>query len=286
MLPEQMPGVFSTGSWVKLKSLAARPELNGLTGRIVSFNAERGRYAVQMHPSGDRILLKPASLELSMDPGIESTIAAANEKYLASAEAKPSAAASTPHGVEAFDAACEQAMKAIEAMDPSAAAAAARRAIALRPTSCAGHLLLADATNYGGDLRGAIVGYVHAMERAEEGTYNWAKAAASAHEILMDPGCPSVFGASVPKPAWLDDPQLFRRVSAKVVETTASIDHPGAQAMAWRMHGDACSKLGDHREAAACYRRAAADMDSRAAAQTLAMAEAANAAAARQVAGQ
>ena len=84
------------------------------------------------------------------------------------------------------------------------------------------------------------------MELAEEGTYNWAKAATSTHEILMDPGCPAVFGASVPKPAWLDDPQLFKEVSAKVLETTATIDHPGAQAMAWRMHGDACVRLFEH----------------------------------------
>ena len=33
------------------------------------------------------------------------------------------------------------------------------------------------------------------MELAEEGTYNWAKAATSTHEILMDPGCPAVFRA-------------------------------------------------------------------------------------------
>ena len=125
------------------------------------------------------------------------------------------------------------------------------------------------------------------MELAAEGTYNWAKAASSVHEILMDPGCPQVFSASVPKPTWLDDAALFRRISAKVVETTASIDHPGAQAMAWRMHGDACCKLGDHREAAACYRKAAAGMDPQGAEQTLAMAEASDAAAAaaaRQVA--
>ena len=84
------------------------------------------------------------------------------------------------------------------------------------------------------------------MELAEEGTYNWAKAATSIHEILMDPDCPTIFGASVPKPAWLDDPQRFREVSAKVLETTATIDHPGAEAMAWRMHGDSCVRLFEH----------------------------------------
>jgi hypothetical protein len=87
------------------------------------------------------------------------------------------------------------------------------------------------------------------MELAEEGTYNWAKAATSIHEILMDPDCPAVFGASLPKPAWLDEPQRFKEVSAKVLETTATIDHPGAQALAWRMHGDACSRLLEHRTA-------------------------------------
>ena len=92
-------------------------------------------------------------------------------------------------------------------------------------------------------------GYARTMELAEEGTYNWAKAATSIHEILMDPDCPAVFGASLPKPAWLDEPQRFKEVSAKVLETTATIDHPGAQGLAWRMHGDACSRLLEHRRA-------------------------------------
>lgn len=169
------------------------------------------------------------------------------------------------------------------------------------------------------------------MELAEEGTYNWAKAATSIHEILMDPDCPTIFGASVPKPAWLDDPQRFREVSAKVLETTATIDHPGAEAMAWRMHGDSCVRLFEHcsllrgtwrrhalgashcaaqgplwggcgmalapgrslsnpristprhREAARSYRKAAAGMDPRSAAQTLVLAEEADARHASQV---
>jgi len=107
MLPEQAPGVFSDGCWVRLKGLAARPELNGHAGQILSFNPERSRYAVQLHSSGERILLRPASLELAMDPGIASTAATATEQWRASREGQASTAASAADGVEAFDAACE-----------------------------------------------------------------------------------------------------------------------------------------------------------------------------------
>lgn len=281
MLPEQTAGMFCQGARVRVKGLTARPELNGERGRILAFHAERGRYAVAMHVSNERILLKPVNLEPAMDAACEAAVAFATDQCLASTEGRRKEI-DEPDGLVAFDEACEQAMAALAAMDPSSAASAARRAIALRPSSCAGHLLLADSANYGGDLRAAATGYARTMELAEEGTYNWAKAATSIHEILMDPDCPAVFGASLPKPAWLDEPQRFKEVSAKVLETTATIDHPGAHGLAWRMHGDACSRLLEHREAARSFRKAAAGMDPQGAAETLVLAEEADARHARQ----
>ena len=162
MLPEQAPGVFSQGAWVRVKGLTARPELNGERGRIVAYHAERGRYAVAMHLSDERILLKPTSLETALDPEREATIAVATDQYLASTAGQHEETGA-PDGVVAFDEACGQAVAALEAMNPSSAAAAARRAIALRPSSCAGHLLLADSANYGGDLRAAVVGHAASL---------------------------------------------------------------------------------------------------------------------------
>ena len=52
------------------------------------------------------------------------------------------------------------------------------------------------------------------------------------------------------------DPQRFKAVATKVLATTATIDNPGAQSMpGWRMHGDACARLGEHREAAKSFRK-------------------------------
>ena len=168
MLPEQAPGVFSQGAWVRVKGLTARPELNGERGRIVAYHAERSRYAVAMHLFDERILLKPSSLETAMDAECEAMIAVATDQYLAS-PAGQREETGAPDGVVAFDEACGQAVAALEAMDPSSAAAAARRAIALRPSSCAGHLFLADSANYGGDLRAAVVGNQPVSERRLRG---------------------------------------------------------------------------------------------------------------------
>ena len=195
MLPEQAPGVFFQGAWVRVKGLTARPELNGERGRIVAYHAERDRYAVAMHRSSEQILLKPASLETAMDADREATIALATDQYLTSTAASDTDQylASTAGqreetgvprgGVLAFDEACGQAVAALEAMDPSSAAAAARRAIALRPSSCAGHLLLADSANYGGDLRAAVVGHAAYLRSAvfvvPQRTLSWPPGAGS-----------------------------------------------------------------------------------------------------------
>ena len=165
MLPEQTAGMFCQGARVRVKGLTARPELNGERGRILAFHAERGRYAVAMHVSNERILLKPVNLEPAMDAACEAAVAFATDQCLASTEGRRKEI-DEPDGLVAFDEACEQAMAALAAMDPSSAASAARRAIALRPSSCAGHLLLADSANYGGDLRAAATGRAACKRRS------------------------------------------------------------------------------------------------------------------------
>ena len=53
MLPEQAPGVFSQGAWVRVKGLTARPELNGRLGEVLSYDSAAQRYAVAVRPRGE-----------------------------------------------------------------------------------------------------------------------------------------------------------------------------------------------------------------------------------------
>ena len=60
---------FSVDATVRLHGLQARPSLNGQTGRIISFDAAAGRYAVRLLDDADHkpILDKPANLESVID---------------------------------------------------------------------------------------------------------------------------------------------------------------------------------------------------------------------------
>jgi hypothetical protein len=49
------------GAEVVLRGLKAKPELNGTTGKVEGFNAESGRYTVEL-PDGSQYNLKPANL--------------------------------------------------------------------------------------------------------------------------------------------------------------------------------------------------------------------------------
>ena len=59
------------GKWVILQGLSAS-ELNGLTGRLQSFHADRGRWAVSLN--GTRKLLKPANLQAVEDHGFQGNV--------------------------------------------------------------------------------------------------------------------------------------------------------------------------------------------------------------------
>ena len=51
------------GQRVKLQGLVSRPELNGLSAVVHSFNDEKGRYVVRLPDIKDSLLLKATSLE-------------------------------------------------------------------------------------------------------------------------------------------------------------------------------------------------------------------------------
>ena len=68
----EFEGMLSAKQSVRLVGLAAKPELNGTAGMIVSFVPEKGRYAVQLLstngdalPAGAPICVKPVNIELS-----------------------------------------------------------------------------------------------------------------------------------------------------------------------------------------------------------------------------
>lgn len=52
--------VLRKGADVKLTGLVARPELNGVVGKVVDYLADKGRFAVLV--GGERMLLKPTNL--------------------------------------------------------------------------------------------------------------------------------------------------------------------------------------------------------------------------------
>ena len=57
---------FAAGQRVQICGLRARPELNGAHGRVLSWDAARGRYAVECEGKGsarERVLLKHANLD-------------------------------------------------------------------------------------------------------------------------------------------------------------------------------------------------------------------------------
>lgn len=72
MQEAMLAGLAAPGQRVLLKGLSARPELNGRSGTIGSFNSERGRYMVDLKApedetttSDETVALKPQNLDLA-----------------------------------------------------------------------------------------------------------------------------------------------------------------------------------------------------------------------------
>ena len=56
-------GKMMVGMRVRLQGLKAKPELNGLAGKVMDFVEEKGRCAVLIDGRTDKILLKPENLD-------------------------------------------------------------------------------------------------------------------------------------------------------------------------------------------------------------------------------
>jgi len=56
-------GAIDIGSKVVLEGLVARADLNGRSGVVISFDAERGRFGVEVDGQSDLLALKPANLQ-------------------------------------------------------------------------------------------------------------------------------------------------------------------------------------------------------------------------------
>jgi hypothetical protein len=50
------------GSRVVINGLVAKPELNGRTGTAVSFDADKGRYSVELDDTSSSFMIKPCNL--------------------------------------------------------------------------------------------------------------------------------------------------------------------------------------------------------------------------------
>ena len=86
------PGeLLGKGTTVTINGLKARPELNGLTGSIVSYDAAKGRYAVKT-PDGEQVLLKQLNLELP--PAEESDVQRCGTRTSSAATSSAKSAAS------------------------------------------------------------------------------------------------------------------------------------------------------------------------------------------------
>ena len=62
-----MPAEFAPGNRVLVHSLVGRPELNGRSGTIASYDARKGRFAVKVEKGAESesMLLKPSNLHLA-----------------------------------------------------------------------------------------------------------------------------------------------------------------------------------------------------------------------------
>ena len=55
--------VLPEGTWLRLKGLQQKPQLNGQCGAVQSFDRASGRYAIRL-ASGDVVRIKPQNVRL------------------------------------------------------------------------------------------------------------------------------------------------------------------------------------------------------------------------------
>jgi len=160
-----------------------------------------------------------------------------------------------------FDKRCAAAMALNAEGDHNAAAKAWRKIIKEWPDGAVLYYNLAVVLQRSNHSAEAAAMFLKAMELFEDGTENWAEAAASAFDTLKTDDC-----REVPKPEWWND-EALKALSARVVALAP--DHDQSCAMRARvMCGDALVSSKAHwsagprtaaeiKEAGAWYRRAA-----------------------------
>ena len=155
---------------VRITGLVGRPELNGTYAKVLCYDETRGRYAVMTEVGREQLALKRPNLTLT----IESESTAAIAEAIAAGSAQQAAAAGERPSAE-VQALLEWGHAALEACDVEGARLAGQQMVTLDPTDALGHLILADASNMGGDLGRAFHAYIEALAHAHKGSPAWAK---------------------------------------------------------------------------------------------------------------
>ena len=155
---------------VRITGLVGRPELNGTYAKVLCYDETRGRYAVMTEVGREQLALKRPNLTLT----IESEATAAIADAIAAGSAQQAAAAGVRPNAE-VQALLDRGHAALEACDVEGARLAGQQMVTLDPTDALGHLMLADASNMGGDLGRAFHAYIEALAHARKGSPAWAK---------------------------------------------------------------------------------------------------------------
>ena len=83
--------VLKTGARVLISGLDGRPELNGTHGTIISFDEDKGRFAVKLSSSNEKVLLQPANLadEPAPKPPAALEVDPSNKLWIHNIQAEP-----------------------------------------------------------------------------------------------------------------------------------------------------------------------------------------------------
>ena len=156
---------------VRITGLVGRPELNGTYAKVLCYDEARGRYAVMTEVGREQLALKRPNLTLA----IESEATAAMADAIAAGSAQQAAIAGGVRPSAEVQALLDRGHAALEACDVEGARLVGQQMVTLDATDALGHLMLADASNLGGDLGRAFPAYIEALAHAHKGSLAWAK---------------------------------------------------------------------------------------------------------------
>ena len=80
-LPRALRYRFPMGCRVKPAGLASKPELNGRTGRVVKYDATKGRVGVEFAPPHGLLSLRPQCLQVNAKDRSEKLVAEYNKQH-------------------------------------------------------------------------------------------------------------------------------------------------------------------------------------------------------------